>query len=266
MTMTNPAGSFIWYELMSPDPAGSKTFYDRVVGWTIAEKSGSPGQDYRMIGRPDGENAGGVLGLTPAMVDNGARPTWLAYLSTPDVDACVRAVGADGGSVRMPATDMPGIGRIAMIADPQGAPIYLMTPTPPPRMEDASSDVFSVDRPQHIRWNELATSDPDAACAFYCKHFGWSQDGAMDMGPMGKYRFLQQGGIGIGAVMPTIPGTSSLWRYYIGVDDIDRAKSEVESGGGKVVDGPHEVPGGEFSLYGIDPQGAAFGLVGPRSA
>jgi uncharacterized protein len=264
--MANPAGSFIWYELMSPDPDGAKAFYDDVVGWTISAQSASPTQDYRMIGRSDGGNAGGVMKLTGDMARHGASPVWLGYLYTPDVDAAVAAAEADGGKLQVPATDMPGVGRIAMITDPQGAPFYVMNPTPPPGMEDATSDVFSVTEPQHIRWNELVTSAPDSAIAFYTKHFGWAQEGEMDMGPMGKYRFIQHGGVAIGAVMPTMPDSpASQWRFYIGVDDIDRAMAAIGGSGGKVVSGPHEIPGGEFSLHGIDPQGATFGLVGPRS-
>ena len=100
---------------------------------------------------------------------------------------------------------------------------------------------------------------------FYRRHFGWGQEGAMDMGAMGSYRFLQLGDIGIGAVMPRMPQMPvSAWTYYIGVDDIDRALAAVAAEGGQLLSGPHEIPGGEFSATGLDPQGAAFGLVGPR--
>src|SRR3546814_1171657 len=58
-------------------------------------------------------------------------------------------------------------------------PIF-MDPIPPEGMEGMESDVFSVTEAQHIRWNELATSDPGAAVAFYKKHFGWGQEGEMD--------------------------------------------------------------------------------------
>ena len=136
---------------------------------------------------------------------------------------------------------------------------------PPPGMEGMTSDVFSVTEAQHVRWNELSTDDPDAAIAFYRRHFGWGQEGAMDMGAMGSYRFLQLGDIGIGAVMPRMPQMPvSAWTYYIGVDDIDRALAAVAAEGGQLLSGPHEIPGGEFSATGLDPQGAAFGLVGPR--
>ena len=153
------ASNFIWYELMTPDPAGAARFYGAVVGWTIAsERDPAAGDmDYRMIGRSDGGNAGGVMALGADMIAGGARPIWIGYLHVPDVDAAIAAIETDGGSVRMPAMDLP-VGRIAMVADPQGAPFYVMTPTPPPGMEGVESDVFSVTEVQHIRWNELATS------------------------------------------------------------------------------------------------------------
>jgi hypothetical protein len=82
---------------------------------------------------------------------------------------------------------------------------------------------------------------------------------------MGKYHFVQHDGVGIGAVMPTMPDMPrSMWNFYVGVDDIDRAADAVRAGGGQVVNGPMEIPGGEFAFNGVDPQGALFGLVGPR--
>ena len=264
--MANPPGSFIWYELMSPDPDGSKAFYDAVVGWDIEPKPTGE-LDYRMIRRAHGGNAGGVLRLDPAMQANGARPMWLGYLNVDDVDASVEAAKVDGANVIMPPWSVPGVGRMAMIADPTGGIVYLMKPEPPAGQEDATSDVFSVDRPQHIRWNELTSSDPARATEFYKRHFGWTQEGSMPMGQAGDYLFLQHGGVGIGAISPQMqPEAPVQWTYYIGVDDIDQAVASVNEGGGKVLWGPHQVPGGEYSLIGLDPQGATFGLVGPRHA
>lgn len=264
--MPDPQGSFIWYELMSPDPAASKAFYDAVVGWDIATDSVAPGIEYRMIGRSDGGNAGGVLTLTDEMRSGGARPVWLGYLYASDVDATVGAITADGGQVMMAPWDQPGVGRLAMVTGPEGAPIYLMNPLPPEGQADAVSDVFSVDRPQHVRWNELSSSDPDRSIDFYKRHFGWAQEGEMDMGEMGKYQFVQAGGVGIGAIMPRMPGVPvSMWTYYIGVDDIDRAAEAVTAGGGKIVNGPMEIPGGEYALNAVDPHDAHVGFVGPRT-
>ena len=259
-------GRFIWYELMTPDPDGAKRFYDAVVGWDV----GPPSQDamqYREIKRGDGGFAGGVLPLTDEMREHGAHPVWLGYIAVDDVDAAVESVETAGGKAMMPAFDIPDVGRIAMVADPQGAPFYLMKPIPPAGDEGKDSDAFSVDQPQHVRWNELSTSDSDAAVDFYTSRFGWSQEGDMDMGEMGKYRFIHHGGVMIGAIMPKMPDMPvSLWSYYIGVDDIDRAATAVKNGGGQILNGPMEIPGGEFALNGMDPQGAAFGLVGPRKA
>jgi predicted enzyme related to lactoylglutathione lyase len=177
----------------------------------------------------------------------------------------VAAIERDGGRAMMPAFDIPGVGRVAMVTDPSGAPFYIMKPLPPEGDPNAKSDVFSVDQPQRVRWNELSTTDQDGAVDFYRRHFGWTQEGSMPMGEMGDYRFIQANGVNIGAIMrkpPQLP--VSLWTYYIGVDDIDRAAEAIKAGGGQILNGPMEIPGGEFALNGLDPQGAAFGLVGPR--
>jgi len=260
----SPRGQLIWYELMTPDAEASKAFYDSVVGWQIGEPV-AEFQGYRMINRSDDRAAGGVLPLTDEMQQHGARPIWLGYIGVDDTDAAVAAIEEAGGKSLMPAMDIPNVGRIAMVADPQGAPFYVMKPIPPADKPNAQSDVFSVDQPQHVRWNELSTTDQDGAIAFYTSQFGWTQEGDMDMGEMGKYRFIQNRGTTIGAVMrkpPQLP--VSLWTFYVGVDDIDRATEAVTSGGGRILHGPMEIPGGEFSLNAIDPQGASFGLVGPR--
>ncbi|WP_332817182.1 VOC family protein [Sphingopyxis sp.] len=260
------AANFIWYELMTSDPAGAAAFYGAVVGWNIPAQGEATagGIDYRMIGRSDGGNAGGVLALGADMLAGGARPGWLGYLEVDDVDATIDAIKADGGAVQMPAIDLP-VGRIAMVTDPQGAPFYIMDPIPPEGAGEGESDVFSVTEAQRVRWNELATSDPDAAIAFYKKHFGWGQEGEMDMGALGAYRFIQRGDVMIGAVMPLMEGYPvPMWSYYIGVDDIDRALAAVRANGGTVTNEPMEIPGGEFAMNAIDPQGAPVGFVGPR--
>ncbi len=155
--------AFIWYELMTGDPDAAGKFYNAVVGWTFGDKAPpemSGGIDYRQIGRSDGGAAGGVLGLSQEMIAGGAHPAWLGYLQSDDVDATVAAIVADGGKVQMQAFDMP-VGRIAMVTDPQGAPIYVMKPIPPADRPDAKSDVFDTEQPQHVRWNELMSSDPE---------------------------------------------------------------------------------------------------------
>ncbi len=262
--MPNPQGSFIWYELITPDPDGAKRFYDSVVGWDIASTSDFP-NGYRMIGRYDGKMAGGVLPLTDAMREHGAKPIWLGYINVDDVDSKAGAIKADGGQVHMEPFDIPGVGRVAMVTDPVGVPFYIMKPIPPAGQPDAQSDVFDPTKAQHVRWNELSTTDQDGAIAFFERQFGWTQEGAMPMGEMGDYKFVQAGGVGIGAIMPKpAQSPASAWVYYIGVDDIDRGAKAITDGGGQLLYDPMDIPGGEFAVAALDPQGALFGLVGPR--
>lgn len=273
--MANHHGDFIWYELMTTDADAARTFYEAVVGWTI-EGSPSGPIDYRMITASEG-NVAGLLPLTADMVAGGARPSWLGYIAVDDVDRMIESVEHGGGTVHLPARTMDGVGRIAMVADPQGAVFYIMTPTPPADQPDATSNAFSYDRPRigHCAWNELVTSDAEGAKHFYGQRFGWVKDGEMDMGPMGTYEFLRHAGRApegspmgagmIGAVMPMPPEMpASAWTHYFRVADIDAASAQIEPNGGQVTVPPLEIPGGDFSMQAIDPQGAHFALVGGR--
>ena len=254
-------GSHIWYELMTTDPEGATRFYEAVVpGLKFGERL--PGdQDYRIINRSDGGSLGGTLGLSEEMRSHGAKPIWMGYVGTDDVDATVKQVEAKGGKALMPAFDIPQ-GRIAMAADPQGNPFYVMKPVPPEGQEDKQSDVFSPTEEQRVAWNELTTADPVAARQFYGELFGWTSEEFMPMGELGEYRFFAHAGTTIGAVCQPMPGGPRGWRYYIRVPSISKAADAVKANGGNVVMGPHEVPGGDHIIIGNDPHGAEFALVG----
>lgn len=260
-TEPNPTGDFIWYELMTTDPTGAKAFYDAVVGWNIGEPMPGGPIEYRTIGRSDGKFAGGVLTITDDMAQHGAKPIWLGYINVADVDATVRSVESAGGKVLMAPSTIPDVGRIAMVSDPQGAPFYVMKPTPLANDPNAKSDVFSRDGVQRCGWNELATTDEKAARKFYGEQFGWTSDHFMPMGEMGEYRFFDQHGEAIGAVF-NVPDGRPRWRFYFRVPSITNAKEAVENGGGSVTTGPMQVPTGDWIILGSDPQGAEFALVG----
>jgi len=255
-------GSPIWYELMTSDADAAGRFYSAVVpGWRFGGRR--PGElDYRGIERGDGGHAGGVLRIDQSMRSHGARPMWLGYIGADDVDTTVGKIEAEGGKTLMPPFDVPNVGRIAMVADPQGNPFYVMKPIPPAGREDGQSDVFSADAEQRVGWNELSTADPVAARQFYGALFGWVSDDFMDMGEYGEYRFLDFAGERIGAVCGVGPDSTAGWRYYIRVPSIAAAAQAVTAGGGTVTMGPHEVPGGDHIIIGTDPQGAEFALVG----
>jgi len=256
--MTNKHGEFIWYELMTPDADASKAFYDNVVGWKIGARPEGD-MDYRMIEAPDGA-VGGVLQLTQDMISGGAQPTWLGYFGVDDVDKSVASITAAGGKVHLPAFDIPGIGRIAMVTDPQGVPFYVMRGA-----SDGTSTAYSRHGMGHVSWNELLTPDDAAGLAFYEAQFNIKKVGAMPMGEMGEYSFIanSEGGEPIGAVMKAPPGAPPSWGFYFRVPDIEAAKQKIEQAGGQIAHGPMEVPGGEMVLQATDPHGARFGLVAP---
>jgi predicted enzyme related to lactoylglutathione lyase len=260
-TGPNPTGDFIWYELMTTDADAAKDFYDAVVGWNFGEGA-EEYQGYRMINTRDGGFAGGVMPINDEMQQHGARPTWLGYLNVNDVDEKVAEIGAAGGKTYMGPTDIPNVGRIAMVADPQGAPFYVMKPIPPAGRENEPSKVFSPRAEGRCGWNELSSSDPVAARRFYGEQFGWTSDNFMDMGEHGEYRFIDHQGLTLGAIAGTMHGQPSHWRFYFRVPSVGQAKETAEAKGGKIVMGPIEVPGGDHIIIGIDPQGAEFALVG----
>lgn len=266
--MANPPGSFIWYELLTTDIAAAADFYEKVAGIAISREAMPGPIDYRMISAPDGEHVGGAMQLTAEMQSGGAMPGWFGYISVPDVDAAAAQAAAAGATVQMPPTDIPQAGRIAMIADPQGAPVYIMTPTPPPGEEGTDSLCYDPEKIGHIAWNELHARDQAAAMAFYAGQFGWEKSDALDMGPMGTYQMFKAGGTAraIGAMMTSPNMPHPLWLYYFTVPDIDAALEATTANGGGVLYGPGEIPGGSYIVQGTDPQGAMFAVVGPRTA
>jgi predicted enzyme related to lactoylglutathione lyase len=258
--MSNKHGDFVWYELMVPDADAAASFYGAILGWTckLSENSGAEGYREWWMGPTP---IGGLLPLTAEMKAGGARPAWLGYVHVEDIDAQAEKLKAAGANVMMGPQDIPGVGRFVMILDPQGAPLYVMTDS-----SGETSTAFSKYEPQvgHCAWNELATSDPVAAWKFYGDQFGWTKDGEMDMGPMGKYEFIKSD-VPIGAIMPKMPEMPiSVWTYYFRVPSIDAAVETVKANGGTILVEPMEIPGGEFSFNAMDPQGAAFGLVGAK--
>lgn len=264
--MSNPHGEHIWYELLTTDLVAAQRFYGDLLGWQFTDS----GQNhYHVVTNHLGGEAlavAGAMTLTTEMQNGGAKPCWLGYIGVEDVDTSLKRLTAAGAAVLMPAWDIPDIGRMALLSDPQGIPFYIMRGA-----SREPSLAFAFDRPRigHCAWNELVTPAPDAAWKFYSEEFHWEKDGEMDMGPMGKYEFIRHrpasGGGVIGAVMPkpdAIP--QGQWNYYFRVADIDIAIDRIKAGGGQLLNGPDEIPGGEYSLQALDPQGACFALVGAR--
>ena len=255
--MTNKQGDFFWYELITEDVNAATAFYGPILGWTVTD-AGQAAAGYHIVNVGE-TSIGGMMKMPEDAKAGDMRPIWLGYVAVDNVDAAAAKIAAAGGQQHMPPTDVPGIIRFAMMADPQGASFYVARGA-----VDGTSTAFAADKVGHCQWNELATTDQAAAWRFYGEQFGWTKGDVMPMGEMGDYEFLTHAGQTIGALMRQEPGKRPAWRFYFGVADIDAAADGVKQGGGTIMHGPAEVPGGIFIIIASDPQGAEFGLVGPR--
>ena len=247
---------FIWYELCTSNAHKAADFYGAVLGWTV-QGSGQEGMSYSMW-LTGGEGVGGLLEITPDMALGGMEDGWLGYVDVEDVDASIEAIAAAGGHSHTVQT-IPGVGRMSMVSDPQGAPFYVMKPE-----GTGTSTVFAPGRVGHGGWNELHTKDAEAAATFYRNLLGWTDDEAHDMGEMGLYRTFNVGAAPIAGMFNSPGFPKPRWLYYFNVDDIDAAKARVEAAGGKVNAGPMPVPTGQWMINASDPQGAMFGLLGAK--
>jgi uncharacterized protein len=255
MSNAEVLGRFVWHELLTTDTAAAAAFYPKVLPWRTAPSS-MPGYTIWMAGQTQ---IGGLMAL-PA--EGGATPPhWLVYVGTPNVDVtCTQAQGLGARIVKPPA-DIPNVGRFAVLSDPQGATFALFTPEagPPPGAPPAQGG-FS--------WHELATTDVAAAVRFYGQLFGWAKGPGHDMGAMGVYQIFMHGGSQVGGMCNVQgPSTAPSWLSYVNVADANRAVAATKSGGGRLLHGPMEVPGGSWIAMMMDPQGGAFAVQeAPRAA
>lgn len=242
----------VWYELMTTDQDAAEAFYADVVGWTLAD-SGMPGMRYTLFSA--GEHMVGGIMAMPDMA-----PSWFGYVGVDSADAYAEKVTAAGGTLHKGPADIPGVGRFAIVSDPQGAVFCLFEPGPGDQPPPAPYMT-----PGSVGWHELHTTDWEAAFGFYAGLFGWEKDEAMDMGPMGTYQLVRMGSEhAVGALFNSTQVPRSTWLYYFSVPGIDAAKAKIEAGGGTIVVDLMEVPGGMWVLNATDPQGTLFALVGPR--
>ena len=257
----SPAGKFVWCEWMGDNVKAAADFYAHVVGWKAKVSDMPGGRPYTVLSAGD-YGVAGLMAIPPEAKAMGARPCWGGYVWVEDVDKAAAKLTAAGGSGKRPPGDIPGVGRFAVVADPHGAFFMLFrdaggNPPPPP----------APDTPGLVGWRELHAGDGAAAFAFYSGLFGWTKRNAMDMGAAGVYQlFGAPGGEsdygGVMTRMPEMPAPT--WLYYFNVPAIDAAAERVKAKGGKIVNGPTEVPGGQWIVHGLDLEGALFALVAPK--
>lgn len=118
--------AWAWHEVMTNDVATAQAFYTHVFGWT-ARDSGMPGMTYTLFAK-DGVDVGGCMALPEHEGQPACAPQWVAYVQVDDVDAAVERSTSKGGSVDMPAMDIPGVGRVCILRDPAGATFAVYRP------------------------------------------------------------------------------------------------------------------------------------------
>ena len=261
--MADPTGTPIWFELNTPDPAAAQDFYAAVMDWRFTASPVPEHNGYRMGGPAEDRPVAGLMSFP----DGGGVSGWLVYFNVPDVDAMGEEITRLGGAVRFGPMDIPHVGRFAVCTDPQNNRFTIMSSLNPdtPSVFAGGGNGSSIGHPV---WIELATPDPDGAFAFYGALFDWTKQGAMPMGEMGEYAFIgHEGKPSIGAVMSSAAtGAPARWNWYTHVRDIDAAIATATDRGGKLIQGPDQIPGGDYSANIVDPAGHQVGLVGPRAA
>lgn len=245
-------GAPCWYELCTADPAAAQAFYGPVLGWAFQD-AGMEGFSYTLA-MAGAEMVAGVMDPGQPMPE-----FWMLYFAVDDIDAACARVSALGGQVYRAPEDIPGTGRFAVLADPQGAAFGLLQPLP-----GAMGGAYDPRRNGHGNWNELSTSDPVAGLAFYAALLGWQAGQAMDMGPMGTYQLISRNGSDFGGIMgPRAEGIPPHWLPYFGVPSIGGAQAAIRAAGGQILHGPVPVPGGAQIIVAQDGRGIHFAVVGP---
>jgi len=240
---------------MTTDTAAAESFYKKVVGWTA--KPFGPDGSYTVLNNSSGSGVGGMMKLPDQAKQMGAPPHWMMYIGTPDVDGMAMRIAQMGGKVHKQPEDIPTVGRFAVVQDPYGASFAIFTPKPAPGSPPMKKGPIG-----DFSWFELYSPNPEGAWKFYETLFGWEKTSAMDMGPeMGTYQmFGRGGGIPNGGIMKPPPGAPAAWMPYAMVKDAKSAAATATANGGKIVNGPMEVPGGDWIAVGMDPQGAMFAV------
>jgi len=239
-------GNFSWMELATTDYKAALRFYGELFGWT-AQEMPMPEGVYVML-KKDGYDAA-------AMYENKkVPPNWLPYVAVANADETAARAKELGANVMQGPFDVMDVGRMAVIADPEGAVFAIWQAG---RHYGASV----IRETGSLCWNELETRNRDAAVQFYTSLFGWTPK----VSP--EYVEFHVGGLGIGGAMTMNEQMKDVpphWMAYFCVDDCDASTAKAQSDGGGVLVPPMDIPNtGRFSVL-RDPQGAVFALFQPK--
>lgn len=252
MEAVDVRGRFVWHQLMTRDVPGAKKFYSKLASWKTMPWPLDPA--YTVCHADTGPVAG-IMEL-PSDVPADVPPHWLQYIGTRDVDGTAEAAVRAGGSIAKAPSDMQGAGRYAVLQDPQGAFFAIIDP------ENARPESAGPPALGNFSWHELATTDNEAAFAFYSGLFGWDAMQRMDMGPTGVYLIFGQNGVQRGGIYikpAAMPGPAH-WLPYVNVPSADKGFALATSSGARQAVAPMDVPGGSRIAVIFDPAGAAFAI------
>lgn len=248
----NPHGRFVWHELMTADPEAAIRFYPTVTGWGVLPFDQDP--SYRMW-TVNGVPIGGVLPIPEDAKAMGARPYWLPYIGTPDIEEATNRAVELGATLFVPPTQI-AVGIFSVLRDPQGATFALFQ-----AIGDAPGHE-GLPAVGEFSWHELRTTDGVGAWAFYRELFGWNATSAMDMGPMGTYQMFGRNGVELGGIYnkPDRVAGPPAWLSYVRIPSTDHSVAHSLALGGKIMNGPMEVPGGNYVAELCDDLGIAFAV------
>jgi predicted enzyme related to lactoylglutathione lyase len=239
-------GTFSWAELATSDAEAAKRFYTEVFGWTYDDQPIGDGEVYSMASRDGREVA--------ALFSSDQPPHWNCYVTVVSVEEATARAAEHGASVVAEPFDVMDVGRMSVIADPQGGALCLW---------EARSHIGAslVNTPGAMTWNDLITPDPAASARFYEALFGWE---TQEIPGAGGYRVIHNAGRANGGMMPLDPsrmgdGTPTAWMPYFGHEDVERFVGEVDGLGGQLFNGPVHMPQGTIAVL-ADPQGATFAV------
>lgn len=241
-------GKIVRADLLTTDLNAAARFYSRVFGWKL--------QRHDAEGYIDAFSRGDPVATLSTYTDTGAPEDgsiWLASISVTDVDAAVRAATRNGGKVVEVAQNVPGVGRAAVIEDPNGAVVMLLR----------NNDGDPADGPAATNewlWPELWTDHPDRTARFYDKVVGYKA--VAHRGPKGyEYRILGRDGIARATILRTpLPDVESNWLLYMKVRNVHATARAVVENGGRVLVPPMK---GDFNAdiaIVADPTGAVFAI------
>ena len=249
---TSTGSRFVWHDLMTTDLQKSLAFYTTLFGWERKPWDMGPAGTYDMLYA----GAIGIGGMVPLPPDFPAPSHWVGYVSVADVDAACAKADAMGGKTCVPPTDIPSVGRFAVVEDPAGAIFSPFKGSGPDMPEPAAPPIGTV------AWNELMTPDPEKAVEFYGGLTAWTVD-KMDMGPAGFYYVFKRGDRSTAGMMQRPAGTPGrpAWTPYVAVASADESAARAAELGATLIVPPTDIADwGRFALA-IDPTGAVFGVL-----